>query len=720
MPELIVALEQMGWNLPTGVQDDAIPLILGGGDVMIAAETGSGKTAAYCLPLLQLFCEQRTMKKHIVHGDGSKTSVGWNPQDKDENLLLTGDRVCRSAQNWSGIRADSGVAVGKHFFSVTIVSPGMCRLGIVSSTGSRTLGSDRESYALGSSGQKSHSRNYEAFGPGFGTVVGEVIGCYFDLDAGHVGFTLNGADLGIAYTFPPKETAFFPAITCKDATVRGDLETSWQDYQPISAGSVVHSGHALEQSSTSPFAIVLTSTRELSYQVLSLLEELIPSLSIPVTAGVLAGGVAMDQMIKQCKQKMDVIVGTPGTVATLIKANVLDVRAVRYLVLDEADFLVESQSNKQDIGRLHKAIGACQVVICSATLHVAAITELSDRLCSNPSWVDLKGKDSVPETVSHCSILIDPVRSESSWRALVGKVPSDMIHEHEQKARGSSSSADVQSLGVKHLKLRVLVEVVERFKITQAIIFCRTQLDCDNLEQFLSSPYATTLASSFSSSSSLLSSSSSSFSSSLPSSLRKFSCAVLHRGRTDRTGGLERFSEGKVQFLIATDLGARGLDVPEVPFVINFSLPERAETYIHRVGRVGRAGLRGLAINLVNTVQERVWYHTCKNSATCHNTALIAENGCTIWQDEPALLRAIETRLGEKVQKVQLEVLQGFVDRMSLKITEVLSGASLQSKLHVGMLKPALAKLTSLETQSQQMFLFNQNSWIQSKTESKP
>jgi ATP-dependent RNA helicase DDX1 len=53
LPEIARAVDDMGWNLPTDVQAEAIPLILGGGDVLMAAETGSGKTGAFCLPVLQ-------------------------------------------------------------------------------------------------------------------------------------------------------------------------------------------------------------------------------------------------------------------------------------------------------------------------------------------------------------------------------------------------------------------------------------------------------------------------------------------------------------------------------------------------------------------------------------------------------------------------------------------------------------------------------------------
>jgi len=387
MPELIVALEHLGWNLPTSVQDEAIPLILGGGNVMIAAETGGGKTGAYMIPLLQILCEQTTDK-------------------------------------------------------------------------------------LG---------------------------------------TLDEKDTG----------------------------------KPAQLNQL-------------PFAIVLTSTRELAAQVLSLSDDLTPFLGVPVKTVVLAGGMGMEQMVKQCQQKVDIVIGTPATVATLLKARVLDVRDVKYLVCDEADFLIESQSNKQDITRLYSAIiGNCQVVICSATLHVPSITELADRICQNPTWVDLKGKDSIPEFVTHCAVLADPNRNEK-WKSLVGNVVTDGLHEASKRTPGN---LDIWSHAVKHLKLCVVREVIEKFQMTQAIIFCRTQLDCDNLEQFFA------LCEEFKSSS---------------------VCAVLHGGRREqRTSNLERFRDGSARFLIATDLGARGLDIPEVPFVINYSMPDQPATYIHRVGRVG-------------------------------------------------------------------------------------------------------------------------------------
>lgn len=62
---------------------------------------------------------------------------------------------------------------------------------------------------------------------------------------------------------------------------------------------------------------------------------------------------------------------------------------------------------------------------------------------------------------------------------------------------------------------------------------------------------------------------------------------------------LAAFKEGKIAALVATDIAARGLDIDQLPHVVNFDLPSVAEDYVHRIGRTGRAGLKGEAISLV-------------------------------------------------------------------------------------------------------------------------
>ena len=81
----------------------------------------------------------------------------------------------------------------------------------------------------------------------------------------------------------------------------------------------------------------------------------------------------------------------------------------------------------------------------------------------------------------------------------------------------------------------------------------------------------------------------------------KISCAPIHgnRSQRQRENALRNFREGEVDVLVATDVLARGIDVPEVSYVVNFDVPADAEDYIHRIGRTGRAGESGWAITFV-------------------------------------------------------------------------------------------------------------------------
>jgi len=89
---------------------------------------------------------------------------------------------------------------------------------------------------------------------------------------------------------------------------------------------------------------------------------------------------------------------------------------------------------------------------------------------------------------------------------------------------------------------------------------------------------------------------------------KDISCVAIHgnKSQTQRTKALEKFKERKVKVMVATDIAARGLDIKELPHVVNFELPNVPEDYVHRIGRTGRAGLEGHAISLVGD-EERLF-----------------------------------------------------------------------------------------------------------------
>lgn len=146
LPEIGKAVDEMEWMLPTDVQAEAIPLILGGGDVLMAAETGSGKTGAFCLPILQIVWETL---KDLNEGKGSKiiaaTSPFWTLSffDRGASLAVTPDGLrCQSREfkEWHGGRATKGVfGKGCYYYEATVTDEGLCRVGWSTQTVSFSL-----------------------------------------------------------------------------------------------------------------------------------------------------------------------------------------------------------------------------------------------------------------------------------------------------------------------------------------------------------------------------------------------------------------------------------------------------------------------------------------------------------------------------------------------------------------------------------------------------
>jgi ATP-dependent RNA helicase RhlE len=84
-----------------------------------------------------------------------------------------------------------------------------------------------------------------------------------------------------------------------------------------------------------------------------------------------------------------------------------------------------------------------------------------------------------------------------------------------------------------------------------------------------------------------------------------FEAAVIHGNKSQnaRQSALNGFRAGKVRILVATDIAARGIDVPGISHVVNFDLPDEAESYVHRIGRTGRNGADGIAITLCDPAE---------------------------------------------------------------------------------------------------------------------
>jgi ATP-dependent RNA helicase RhlE len=125
-------------------------------------------------------------------------------------------------------------------------------------------------------------------------------------------------------------------------------------------------------------------------------------------------------------------------------------------------------------------------------------------------------------------------------------------------------------------KRRLLGHIIKSRGLKQAIVFCRTKQDTSRLASALERD--------------------------------GFKTAAIHGDKTQdaRIEALDAFKAGAVELLVATDVAARGIDIAELPAVINYELPYVSEDYVHRIGRTGRAGASGVAISLVAPDEERL------------------------------------------------------------------------------------------------------------------
>jgi ATP-dependent RNA helicase DDX1 len=288
--------------------------------------------------------------------------------------------------------------------------------------------------------------------------------------------------------------------------------------------------------------------------------------------------------------------------------------------VDEADELIATDAVQHIhaiYGRLVAAshgasrFDRLQVCFLSATLDTPEVRQLAGEICHEPFWINLRGGgnggDSVfPDTVHHCVVHVSPDAFDGS-----AFVKSDAVHRRGKLDRAVSldglSKDEANSEKIKQLKFKAVLAVLDAISMDQVLIFCRTNLDCDLMEMYLKSQVAGGLAD-------------------------KYSCRVLAgmRAMQDRQKALEDFKGGESRILIATDVAARGIDIRELPFVINVTLPSSSATYVHRCGRVGRADRMGLAISLVASVKEKVWFCQAGKKPPCDDTRDYKNGGTTV------------------------------------------------------------------------------------------
>lgn len=531
--------------------------------------------------------------------------------------------------------------------------------------------------------------------------MNDVVGCNLDLDSGIISWSLNGIDLGKGFDIHQhlRTERFFAAVVLKNAEMnfnfgdtpfkyppqRGYIGLSQAPKDVTSESRIVGGGPvASKPAPNAPQAIIIEPSRELAEQTFTQIQKFKVHLSNPsIRELLIIGGVNVKDQVDALQRGIDVVVGTPGRLEDLISTGKLALSQIRFFVLDEADGLL-SQGYGDLINRLHQQIPKVtndgkrlQMIVCSATLHSFDVKKMAERLMYFPTWIDLKGQDAVPETVHHVVCEIDP-DNDTRWQTLKRHIQTDGVH---AKDRIGGSSAESYSEAVKILKGEYVLTAIEEHKMDHGLIFCRTKLDCDILENYLHERGG-----------------------------GKYSCVCLHGDRKphERKANLQKFKDQTVKFLICTDVAARGIDISGLPYVINVTLPDEKQNYIHRIGRVGRAERMGLAISLVASCKEKVWYHSNCNTRGrgCYNTNLTDYGGCCIWYNEPQLLSDVQEHLDITIDKVSPEMkvpVNEFDGKVSYGKRRTNAGGTYKG--HVESLAPAVKELAELEKRAQTSFI---------------
>ena len=255
--------------------------------------------------------------------------------------------------------------------------------------------------------------------------------------------------------------------------------------------------------------------------------------NLKLSKALLIGGVSFKEQDVLIDKGVDVLIATPGRLIDHFERGKLLLTGVQVMVVDEADRMLD-MGFIPDIERIFKLTPFTrQTLFFSATM-APEIERITNTFLSAPVRVEIARQATASESIKQSVVIFNPKRKE-------------------------------REASEKRQLLRQLINS-EGKNCTNAIVFCNRKTDVDICSK----------------------------------SLNKYGyqAAPIHGDldQTKRTETLESFRDGDLRILVASDVAARGLDIPSVSHVFNFDVPIQAEDYVHRIGRTGRAGRDGTAI----------------------------------------------------------------------------------------------------------------------------
>jgi len=272
-------------------------------------------------------------------------------------------------------------------------------------------------------------------------------------------------------------------------------------------------------------ALILTPTRELAAQI----DENIKAYGkyLPLRSAVVFGGVKINPQMIALRRGVDILVACPGRLLDLYQQNAVRFDEVEFMVLDEADRMLD-MGFINDIKKILAKVPANRQNLMFSATFSAEIRALAKGLVNNPVEIDVSPRNSTAHNVEQWLVPVD---------------------------KGSKSKA--------------LIELVSAGDWHQVLVFTRTKHGANRLTKQLEDAGIT--------------------------------AAAIHGNKSQgaRTRALADFKSNEIRVLVATDIAARGLDIDQLPHVVNYELPNVSADYVHRIGRTGRAGASGEALSLV-------------------------------------------------------------------------------------------------------------------------
>jgi len=270
--------------------------------------------------------------------------------------------------------------------------------------------------------------------------------------------------------------------------------------------------------------LVMVPTRELAQQIASVFTKLSAHTRVSVYS--LHGGTDQDPQIQKLQKGIDVLVATPGRMFDLIHQGYLDVETVEFLVLDEADHMLDL-GFIDDIKYVKKLLPQRhQTVFMSATINQRIKKIAYSLVRGNAIRIQLSPKDPVSKQVDHFVMYVKQDDKRFFLEDFLNDNPGSKV-----------------------------------------IVFVRTRVRAERVVKAMARV-----------------------------GIESF---MLHgeMEQEERASILDKFRNNAFRVMIATDVSARGIDVPDVEFVVNYDLPQKTENYVHRVGRTGRGENRGVAVS---------------------------------------------------------------------------------------------------------------------------